>query len=550
MANVSSCDYCGEKDIHFSLKVKDEYGNQSNNSSVTSVSIERPCLIPICSAGLNGTIEFDFTNSHYKDVDISYKHNFYITKNGGTTEYFTTLPEGLGSAIIVSNNTFILSDGTIAAISGTYEDFSMSFSQQGTYDVRIVSTGINDEGYSSFQKSCIPPTLEDVYAYSFYTTKQTNIELIHDGGEGYIDWGDGTITSYDTAIDGFSFLHTYPSPGTYHVKVSCNPDDITSIDLANQELVDTLNIRKLNNLTSLLVNDNAGLETILNPLNNSEIWIEYNAENCSLNGVTDLSVFPNLGGILKLGNNSISNLLLPNTSELFTVFEINNNNITASLDLSSMNLSGIINLGYNTSLNGLQPPVTANIITYFDAQHAGIGGTFDCSVMPNMEGTLLLNFNSLTGLIPPSGLMNNVDLSSNFLTTNSTIDLSAFQIEGSFVIKGNDSFNFYTIIVPTNTVGVMTNIDFSNKINTQVSPGNLSGWTISSAAIINYDNTNQISSVTNGYLSQLDSILSGPATGIIHMAGVNAPPTTPGFGPDGIAAKNSLIAKGWTVNTN
>ena len=163
MANISSCDYCGERDMFFYLKVKDEYGTNSQNTSVTSAQMERPCIVPICSIGTGSpkTVEFDFTNSHFKDPDIIYQHLFYIKSDGSDIEEFFALPPGFGLDPISSGNTFLLRNGVTATLTGNYNDFNMTFDAQGVHQVHILSSGTNADGYSTNYKSCIPPIFDD-----------------------------------------------------------------------------------------------------------------------------------------------------------------------------------------------------------------------------------------------------------------------------------------------------------------------------------------------------------------------------------------------------
>lgn len=459
---MSSCDYCGEKDITFKLKVKDEYGNQSVNNSETSVTVEKPCIVPMCSGedGNPAIIYFDFTNSHFADSDILYTHELSISKDGAPYEMFS-LPTGFGLDVIPGATIFTLLDGTNATVTGFYNDFQVEFDQPGRFQISITSNGENAAGYIS-SNTCLSNLILDNLAYTLTTTKQSSFEILQTGGSGYVDWGDSSVTTYDTLGGQLSLIHSYAAPGSYDVKVYSSAGSIAKLDIEGEDLT-TIDISRLTNLNSFKVQNNPALTSIINPASSVASWNEYWAYNTGLTS-WDGSGINTLGGNIAIYNTPATTFTFPTSSA--AVIQLNLKDSTSAV--GTLDLSGMTGLGGGIYLNSStwtswNMPVSSNTISRINFYNGTWTGALDLSTLTGLGGHLWGYTNpNLTGLTMPttSQTFDSIYLYSTGLS--GTLDLTTLNggISPDFEVYSNSALTsilFPSSALPTGAFWIQQN---------------------------------------------------------------------------------------------
>ena len=192
-----------------------------------------------------------------------------------------------------------------------------------------------------------------------------------------------------------------------------------------------------------------------------------------------------------------------------TITSVNlyNDSLVGVVDLSHSAFSSLtsVDLSSNSLLTSvLFPASISGILNNLSIYYTGIVGTLDLSMFTNFTSTASLS------------------LYSNLSLTGVTFAGSVSGILKYLYMYANSNFGY------VNLSNLNTSLSYLQWIL------NNNGW---NAAIVNQT------------LSVIDSIsVSGFLGQKIYIGGTNAAPDSSSGGFDGIAAKNSLIAKGFTVN--
>lgn len=172
---------------------------------------------------------------------------------------------------------------------------------------------------------------------SFITEASTNtFDPNFTLSSGVLEWDLGDSS---TSVNSNDFSHTYTSSGNKTVKVydgtSSGAESITAINMTADDLVGSLDISDLTNLSYLFITNNTKLTSISNPTS-STTWTGYYVLNTGLTSL-DLSGLSGLGGSISFRNCSdLTEVLLPNSSEEITIIQGWSCNLTGTLDASGL----------------------------------------------------------------------------------------------------------------------------------------------------------------------------------------------------------------------
>lgn len=250
--------------------------------------------------------------------------------------------------------------------------------------------------------------------------------------------------------------------------------------------------------------------------------------------------------------------ILDNTNGDLTVSPFTSINVSSSASITRLNVSGatIAALVCNDD----------SVLASINASGATALTTVTCHDDAVLSDIDVSGCTSLATLDLQSTSISSLDLTSNTSLTNLTCDDSLLS---SLAITGLTSLAQLTCLehslvginISTNTSltavaiyeGPLASIDLSNNIELEIltlDENALSTLNIAANTALTQVSAiaNSLSvSAVNGILSDLDT--NGLSNGVVDISGgTNAAPTV--GPPNGIAAKASLIGKGWSVTTN
>lgn len=239
-------------------------------------------------------------------------------------------------------------------------------------------------------------------------------------------------------------------------------------------------------------------------------------------------------------------------------FDVAYCDIQGNLNLSQLNkLSNIILFNNNTGVTNVTfSPISGNNISQVDCSNTSLSN-LDISIFSTMPDYF---FNTsfcpfLTGLTLPNTILfssgtyimdlehcNYTDLDFTSISVahpfgtrllfNNNLNLSAFTFPHEFVSNGGRNYNF---------------MYFQNCNLKYFGIENLSGSN-DNILSIQLENNSMTAAVVNENLVKLDNL--GWTGNTVDIDGNNAAPDNTSGGFDGIAAKLSLIGKGWSVTSN
>ena len=438
-----------------------------------------------------------------------------------------------------------------------------------------------------YNNTVAPPAVEPEFSY---TTTDLSPFFDIDGSIGTVDWGDGTIVSYDASSLTQNLSHTYSGAGTRLIQVF-NDRETTEL-VINGTGMTSLDLLRATKWTNLNIGNNASLTQILWPQQNLEVIDIIEAVNISLSGTLNLLFSTNLGGAIDFDNGDLDFVIFPNSSQVITELRFKSNNLGGNVSAGGLTgLSGAIDFGGNILLTGFICPPSSGVISKFDfaacdlsyldlSPLTGLGGSIDIGQNSNMTYVLFPTSSEIVTKLDlvGSGINQDIDLSGmtglggdlQFQTNNSVTDiifptssvaisdliaynmdsLTDIDITGLTNLTGDVRFsgnNSQTRLRLPATSGTMQRLRlYSNDLGYE----DMSGLTFQSTNIeIRIDSNSMTATEVNHWLVDMDTVL-GTGTGTIKTDGSNAAPDGTSGGYDGLTAKANLISKGYTVTTN
>jgi len=302
------------------------------------------------------------------------------------------------------------------------------------------------------------------------------------------------------------------------------------------------------------VNGNPNLTSITNPVS-SGIFEEYFAFGCGLTGTLDVSMLTGLGGEFEVFSNpNLTSISNPTSTETFDDYLVYSCDLTGLLDLSGLSGGFRVLQGYsNPNLTGITfaPTITSStnqILTRFN--QCDLTGVLDMSSVTTLGGLLWLSDNpNLTSITFPTSTVDFDDARLDNCDLTGTIDVSGMNLQGNFDISNNP--NLTNVVNPSNS-----NTFISYDCGSCTSLGHidmtpLSGLFDSASCTTSFFDCGMTAAEVNEMLVDFDNNSSGSISGrVLGLTGGNAAPDSISGGFDGLAAKASLILKGYTVNTN
>jgi hypothetical protein len=268
-------------------------------------------------------------------------------------------------------------------------------------------------------------------------------------------------------------------------------------------LTGVLDLSMLSGLgVDIRINNNAQITAILFGAS-TQVVTAMQLDGCPMLGSIDVSMFNNFSNYFTCTScTSCTSITFPITTQLFTVFGMNNCNLTGLLDMSGISgFGGTFNISSNPNLTGITfaAVITGNDVTVFNASSCNLTGTLDLSTITKLR--------------------DNVQLTNNPNLTVITLPANSYTLAFFQVINCN---------VSTINITAMPNATSVNNVN----------WRL--------DSNTMTSGEVDTILADIDSIsVAGFTSRTIIISGSNAAP-----GAIGLAAKASLIFKGFTVTTN
>jgi len=269
------------------------------------------------------------------------------------------------------------------------------------------------------------------------------------------DMGDGSI------IDSNSFSHKYANTvSTKTIQVykgtAVGAGDITQINITSDDLVGTLDVSNLINLTNLTAYNNRKLTSIIIPDTSSITY--FRVSDCSLSGVIDVSKLSKLSVRFDVANNiKITGILNPSTNELFTDgYFADRCDLTGVLDLRPIrNLGGSSNaylsLYYNRKLTQILLPDSSQLFGTFYINDCSLSGTLDLSALTGLGGSFRVENNiNLTKIINPTNSRPFTNYTAQNCKLTGTIDLTTLTgLGGAINLTDNPLLNY--VLNPTTT---------------------------------------------------------------------------------------------------
>ena len=200
----------------------------------------------------------------------------------------------------------------------------------------------------------------------------------------------------------------------------------------------------------------------------------------------------------------------------------------------------------NSNLTAITNPTSTEVFTLYSVFSCNLTGTLDLSTLSALGGEFRADSNpNLTTIINPTSTQTFSEYLAYSCDLTGTLDVSTLSaLGGQFRANGNP--NLTTIINPTSTQ------PFSQYSANDCDLGYVDITTLifaSDADIAIYNNSMTAAEV-NQILVDLDATMPAPGTGLIDISGSNAAPDSSSGGFDGITARNSLVAAGYTVTTS
>jgi hypothetical protein len=287
--------------------------------------------------------------------------------------------------------------------------------------------------------------------------------------------------------------------------------------------------------------------------------------NCDLTGTIDIRMFTAIIttsslSILLYGNPKLETILTPAaTTGTLNVFYAYSCNLKGTLDMrgyTQLGTSFNFRVEINPNLTGILFPATlgSGTVTQISARSCNLQGTLDlsCFTAFSASGTILLYSNpNLEGITMGSitvGAIGQLQIYSCNLT--GTLDLSTILISASVTLNMYNNPNLTEVILPTTTGAFLTLAVYSCNLS-YINIKDVIGGTDRNTVTITLQDNNMTAAEVNTLLAELDSVAVGGYIGrSFRINGTNAAPDSTSGGYDGLAAKTSLQAKGFTVTTN
>lgn len=378
-------------------------------------------------------------------------------------------------------------------------DFAFNWDQRATYEYRFRDFPIESNVLLlEFQTNSSNTTTFDP------TIVSTSDDYLWDLGDG-------------TEVIGKAVSHTYADATTKTVKLyGPSGVGITGIDVYSDKIVGELNLSNdvFRKCSSWILYVNAEMTSAIFPPIVDVPLTMLRLPGCGIIGNIDLSMFNELSNaeMNVSGNPLLTGIITPNfINGTISSLQISSCKIVEVLDLTmfkDFSDMATISVGYNPLMTNVlfHPEATGNI-DYISIAMSNLTGVLDLTMFDNFSSTLKLN------------------IFSNPLLTGINFSPLASGTALQFIYSGNsNSANFLDISM------------FNANVNSASWNFNYNGW---DAAYIN-----QI-------LSNINSSALGGFTGrIIYISYGNGIPDSTSGGYDGLAAKASLIAKGFDVRTN
>lgn len=318
-------------------------------------------------------------------------------------------------------------------------------------------------------------------------------------------------------------LNLSKNPGLQSVLVPDSSENISNFYIEYCDLIGTLDISSLTGLGgSIRLNNNPNLKKILNPITsgNAGNLSGYNARNCDITGVLDLTgfgskfggsiildsnpnmtqvLFPsssvnvnqiylylgfsdpsgligtldvsgltNLGGMFRTDNNkTLTQILFPTTTRNFSQMILYRCDLTGTLDMSGLSgLGGLVLMYDNPNLTEVKFPTSSNSISSFSIAQCDITGTLDVSGLTNISGTINIGDNpNLTEVLLPN-TSGNVGTFSATDTSLSTVDLSGLSGLHTIYIRNITNMQSITWMAVDRGFNVVRADDASLNLNT------------------------------------------------------------------------------------
>jgi hypothetical protein len=305
---------------------------------------------------------------------------------------------------------------------------------------------------------------------------------------------------------------------------------------------------------------------------------KFDFAGCNLQGTLDLSIFPNFGGSLNVGeidlrfNTGLTSVFFTSTTKNFRSILLNNCGLTGNLNLSGFTgrLGGGFVISSNPNLTGITfssactyNQNVASTANQFLVDNCNLTGTLDLSKITGLGGYFACsnNFNLTQILHGPSSSANTF---TRYLAYNcnltGTLDLSPLSgLSGSIQIYTNPSLT--NITFPT-SVGTFNNATvnepdsafalYQNALN-YVDFKPLSGATLTDNSRIRLQNNGMTAAEVNQILVDFSGNatynLSGWDNINLNIGGSNANPDSSSGGYDGLSAVSFLTGspQNWTI---
>ncbi len=275
------------------------------------------------------------------------------------------------------------------------------------------------------------------------TTFTPQINFLTSGRRSHVDYGDGSV-GYDA---GETFNHTYSDAGTVKdVKFYANNfSDVSFIGLIGDNVYGEFDLSRFPNCTYFSINSNSStnpsLSAITHTYNNNNIT-NYYCYYSNLTGNHDLSMFPNLGGDIRLSNNpNLTGVTHTGSTQVFTRYDLWSCDIIGNHDLSMFpNFGGEFNMANNLNLTSITHTGSTQVFNRYQVSNCDITGNHDLSMFPNLGGLFNMASNSnLTSITHTASTesFTRYDLSNCDITGNH--DLSMFPNLGGVLSFGNNS---------------------------------------------------------------------------------------------------------------
>ena len=291
----------------------------------------------------------------------------------------------------------------------------------------------------------------------------------------------------------------------------------------------------------------------------------FNIGNCGITGTVDLRMFTKLkseGGFFSVQyNSSVTNVLLPSSyTGNVAGFWAGFCNLGSNIDISNLtkliDASILLNSNFNLTSVTLPSSYTGTLGS-FSVDTCDITGTLDLSVFDAFSSDAILTFSTnsnLTGITFASsvtGVIRSLSIQETGIT--GTLDLSmfdSFTTSASIYIEDNSAIT--SIPLASSISGKFSRWQFNTMPSIPlISPTKFPTMTDRNDCLVGVQDNSWTAAEVNEFLVRIDNISSSGYTGRqITISGTNAAPDSSSGGYDGLAAKASLITKGFIVGTS